>query len=159
MIAARALVLLPLVLTACGRTPAPTDRAMTDTFHARHATFETIRKYFCDLHHDQTVTLNWSQPQLPAIEERRIQGWLKEVGARDVKYMPDCQLWLRTWTSGVGRNAAFKKYRYGPPRYGIIEVKEPPAKDLNDYLGKRVAIASFEKNLEGNWWIELDHWQ
>ena len=59
----------------------------------------------------------------------------------------------------MGRNATYKKFRYGPPLYRIIEIKEPPAKDLNDYLGKRVAIASFEKNLEGDWWIELDHWQ
>ncbi len=46
-----------------------------------------------------------------------------------------------------------------PPLFRIIEVKEPPPKDLNDYLDKRVAIASFEKNIEGDWWIELDHWQ
>jgi hypothetical protein len=34
-----------------------------------------------------------------------------------------------------------------------------PPKDLNTYLDSRVAIASFEKNIEGDWWIELDHWR
>jgi hypothetical protein len=38
-------------------------------------------------------------------------------------------------------------------------VKEPPTKDLNTYLDSRVRIASFEKNIEGDWWIELDHWR
>jgi len=154
-----ALVIVMALLAGCSPRPAPTDRAMADTFHARHATFEAIRKYFCALHHEQTVTLHWSQPQLATADEERVRGWLRAVGARDVKYVPDCQLWLRMWASGVARDVAYKKYRYGPPLYRIIEVKEPPPKDLNTYLGKRVAIASFEKNLEGDWWIELDHWQ
>ena len=44
------------------------------------------------------------------------------------------------------------------PMFRIIEVKEPPPKDLNTYLGKRVRISSFQKKLDGDWWIELDHW-
>ena len=83
---------------------------------------------------------------------------LKALGATGVHYVRGCQLWIEIWSAGVGEPAAYKKYRYGPPLYRIIEIKEPPPKDLNDYLDKRVSIASFEKNIDGDWWIELDHW-
>jgi hypothetical protein len=97
-------------------------------------------------------------------DDHAFRAQLEEIGAKGVRYVRGCQLWIEVWSSGPGRETARKKYRYGPPMFRIIEVKppepgEPPAKDLNEYLDKRVAIASFEKKIEGDWWIELDHWQ
>jgi hypothetical protein len=154
-----------LALAGCGKAP-PTDKDLADTFFAKRATFEALRADLCKLRYDQTIMRDppWAQPQMPAAEEQRYRATLTALGAKGVKYVRGCQLWIEMWSSGVGRNMAYKKFRYGPPMYRIIEVKKPeageaPAKDLNDYLDKRVAIASFEKNLEGDWWIELDHWQ
>jgi hypothetical protein len=152
-----------LGLAGCGKAP-PSDKDLADAFFAKRATFEALRSDLCKLRYDQTINRDppWAQPQMPAAEEQRYRATLTMLGAKGVKYVRGCQLWIEMWSSGVGRNTAYKKYRYGPPMYRIIEVKTadaPPVKDLNDYLDKRVAIASFEKNLDGDWWIELDHWR
>ena len=149
-----------LTLAGCGRD-APTDKAMADAFAAKRPTFETLRAELCKLRYDLTVNRDpaWTQPQIPAADEKRFRDLLEQVGGRSLKYVRGCQLWIEIWSSGVGREASYKKYRFGPPMYRILEVKEPPPKDLNTYLGSRVAIASFEKNIEGDWWIELDHWR
>jgi hypothetical protein len=152
-----------LALAGCGKAP-PTDKDMAALFFAKRATFDALRTDLCKLRYDQTVMRDppWAQPQLPAADEKHYRAQLEAIGAKGVKYMRGCQLWIEMWSSGVGRETAYKKFRYGPPMYRIIEIKkpeagEPPAKDLNDYLDKRVAIASFEKNLADDWWIELDH--
>jgi hypothetical protein len=152
-----------LGLAGCGKAP-PSDKDLADTFFAKRATFEALRTDLCKLRYDQTIMRDppWAQPQMPAADEQRYRDTLTVLGAKGVRYVRGCQLWIEMWSSGVGRNIAYKKYRYGPPMYRIIEVKKPEAgeaKDLNDYLNKRVAIASFEKNLDGDWWIELDHWR
>jgi hypothetical protein len=149
-----------LMLAGCGKAP-PTDKAMTADFFAKRAVFEALRSNLCKLKYDQTVMRDppWSQPQIPVAEEQRYRSMLAELHATGVKYMRGCQLWIEVWSAGEEPEAARKKYRYGPPLYRVIEVKEPPPKDLNSYLDKRVSIASFEKNIVGDWWIELDHWQ
>jgi len=149
-----------LALAGCG-DDAPTDKAMADAFAAKRQTFETLRTELCKLRYDLTVNRDpsWTQPQIPAADEKRFLDLLEQVGGRSLKYVRGCQLWVEIWSSGVGREASYKKYRFGPPLYRILEVKEPPPKDLNTYLDSRVAIASFEKNIEGDWWIELDHWR
>lgn len=148
-----------LMLAGCGRD-APTDKAMADAFLAKRQSFETLRTELCKLRYDLTIMRdpNWTQPQIPVADEKRFRVLLDEIGAKGVKYVRGCQLWIEIWTSGVGRDASFKKYRYGPPMFRIIEIKEPPPRDLNTYLESRVRIASFEKNIEGDWWIEIDHW-
>jgi len=155
-----ALVAAALVLGACARKP-PTDKDMLAAFAAHRATFEALRTDLCKLKYDQTIMRDpaWAQPQMPPADEKRYRAVLAALGATGVKYVRGCQLWIEMWSSGVGQGAAYKKFRYGPPMYRIIEIKEPPPKDLNSYLDKRVAIASFEKNIEGDWWIEIDHWQ
>jgi hypothetical protein len=163
------MILLPILaaLASCGPTPPPTDKDMASLFQAKRPMFESLRKDLCALRYDQTVMRDpqWAQPQLPVTEERRYRARLAEIGASGVKYLRGCQLWIEVWSSGVGGDAAYKKYRYGPPLYRIIEVKpplkpgDPPDKDLNTYLDKRVRIASFQKKLAGDWWIELDHWR
>lgn len=149
-----------LVLAACSKAP-PTDRQMTEAFLARRAAFETLRTELCKLHYDQTIMRDppWAQPQMPAAQEKHFRDELTALGATGVHYVRGCQLWIEMWSSGVGSDVAYKKYRYGPPMYRIIEVKEPPPKDLNTYLDTRVSIASFEKKIDGDWWIELDHWR
>jgi hypothetical protein len=149
-----------LCLAACGKAP-PTDKEMAAAFFAKRATFEALRTELCKLRYDQTINRDppWSQPQLLAADEKRLNMLLKKIGATGVKYVRGCQFWLEIWSSGIGRDAAYKKYRYGAPMFRIIEVKEPPPRDLNHYLDKRAAIASFEKNIAGDWWIELDHWK
>jgi len=149
-----------LSLAGCGRTP-PTDRQMMDAFRARRAAFEALRTDLCKLKYDETIMRDppWAQPQLPPPVEKHYRIVLAALGATGVKYVRGCQMWVEVWSSGVGRDVAYKKYRYGPPLYRIIEVKEPPAKDLNEYLGNRVANSSYEKNISGDWWIELDHWR
>ena len=159
-----ALVLAALTLAACTKEMPPTDKQLIGRFEAKRATFETLRKKLCDLKYDQTITRDWAQPQMSVKDEKAFRKLLEEVGARSVRYVRGCQLWIEMWSSGPGRETARKKFRYGPPMYRIIEIKapepgEPPAKDTNDYLDKRVSIASFEKKIEGDWWIELDHWQ
>ena len=151
---------LAIALSGCGGD-APSDKAMSARFAAKRQAFETLRTELCTLRYDLTIHRDpsWTQPQIPAADEKRLLGHLDTLGARSVKYLRGCQLWIEMWSSGVGQSAAYKKYRYGPPLFRIIEVKEPPLKDLNTYLDSRVRIASFEKNLEGDWWIELDHWQ
>lgn len=146
-----------LALAACGREP-PTDRDMAAAFFAKRAAFEALREDLCRLHYDQVIARDWAQPQMPAADEKRLRARLDEIGAVSVKYVRGCQLWIEMWSSGMGRETAYKKYRYGPPLYRIIEIKEPPAKDLNTYLDTRVSISSFQKNIVGDWWIELDHW-
>ncbi|HWD29742.1 MAG TPA: hypothetical protein VG387_21400 [Rhizomicrobium sp.] len=148
-----------LALGACGGKPPPTDKAMADGFFAQRKAFETLKDDLCKLKYDQTITRDWAQPQMPLADETRLRERMTALGARSLHYMRGCQLWIEMWSSGIGREASYKKYRFGPPMYRIIEIKEPPKKDLNAYLDKRVAIASFEKNLVGDWWIELDHWQ
>ncbi len=147
-------------LSGCGKAP-PTDNAMIASFRANRAAFEALRTDLCKLKYDQTIMRDpsWTQPQMPPADEKRYRATLAALGASGVHYVRGCQLFVEMWSAGVGRPQAYKKYRYGPPLYRIIEVKEPPAKDLNDYLDSRVAIASFEKNIDGDWWIELDHWQ
>jgi len=154
------LAVLAFALSACGRA-APSDQQMRETFAARRQAFETLKSELCKLRYDLTVNRDpaWTQPQIPLSDEKRLRAELTALGARNVKYLRGCQLWLEVWSSGVGRDASYKKYRYGPPLFRIIEVKEPPPKDLNTYLDSRVRIASFEKNIEGDWWIELDHWR
>ena len=149
-----------LALFGCGRAP-PTDRDMTATFQAKRAAFEALKTELCKLKYDQIIMRDppWAQPQMPPADEARLRALLTTLGAAGVHYVRGCQLWIEIWSAGVGEPAAYKKYRYGPPLYRIIEVKEPPPKDLNDYLDKRVSIASFEKNIDGDWWIELDHWR
>jgi hypothetical protein len=132
---------------------------MTEAFLAKRAAFEDLRTELCKLHYDQTITRDWAQPQMAADDEKRLRTLLSKVGADNVRYLRGCQFWIDIWTSDSGSDAAHKKYRFGPPMYRIIEIKEPPAKDLNIYLDKRVRIASFEKNIVGDWWIELDHWE
>ncbi|MEJ0026419.1 MAG: hypothetical protein WDN01_10355 [Rhizomicrobium sp.] len=151
---------LALALAGCGRAP-PTDRDMVAAFHAKRAAFEALRTELCKLKYDQTIMRDpaWAQPQMPPADEKRFRALLGTLDAAGVHYIRGCQLWIEMWSAGAGAAPAYKKYRYGPPLYRIIEIKEPPPKDLNDYLDKRVSIASFEKNLEGDWWIELDHWQ
>jgi len=157
---ARFAVLLLLVLAACS-SEAPSDKAMRETFAAKRQAFETLRTELCRLRYDLTISRdpNWTQPQIPLADERRLRGELATLGARSVKYLRGCQLWIEVWSSGVGRDASYKKFRYGPPLFRIIEIKEPPQRDLNTYLDSRARIASFEKNIEGDWWIELDHWR
>jgi hypothetical protein len=152
-----ALVAAALLLASCGREP-PSDKEMAADFFAKRVAFEALREDLCKLHYDQTITRDWAQPQMPAADEKRLRARLEEIGATSVKYVRGCQLWITMWSSGLS-DASYKKYRYGPPLYRIIEVKEPPPKDLNTYLDKRVRIASFEKKLDGDWWIELDHWR
>jgi len=153
-------VLLALALAACSDA-APSDKAMSETFAAKRQAFEALRHELCKLRYDLTINRdpNWTQPQIPVAEERRLRGELAALGARSVKYLRGCQLFIEVWSSGVGRSASYKKYRFGPPLFRIIEVKEPPQRDLNTYLDSRARIASFEKNIEGDWWIELDHWR
>lgn len=162
LLPARALLaaLLILTLAGCGGG-APSDKEMSETFAAKRQAFETLRAELCKLRYDLTINRdpNWTQPQIPLGEEKRLRAELAALGARSVKYLRGCQLWVEVWSSGVGRDASYKKYRYGPPLFRIIEIKEPPPKDLNSYLDSRVRIASFEKNIEGDWWIELDHWR
>jgi hypothetical protein len=158
-----ALSFAALTLAACGKAP-PTDKEMIASFAAKRATFEQLRTELCKLKYDQTIESDWTQPQLTEADEKHFRAMLTQIGARGVRYLRGCQLWIEVWSSGPGRETARKKYRYGPPMFRIIEIKkpepgDPPAKDTNDYLDKRVAIASFEKNIEGDWWIELDHWQ
>jgi len=155
-----ALLAVALGLAGCGRQP-PTDMQMAASFQAKRAAFESLRTELCKLKYDQTVMRDppWAQPQMALADETRLRGLLGTLGAAGVRYVRGCQLFIEVWSAGVGAPPAYKKYRYGPPLYRIIEIKEPPKKDLNDYLDKRVAIASFEKNIEGDWWIELDHWQ
>jgi len=158
----RAFVLLAasLALAGCGKAP-PSDDAMIASFHAKRAAFEALRTDLCKLKYDQTIMRDppWAQPQMPPADEKRYREMLTTLGATGVHYIRGCQLFIEMWSAGVGRPEAYKKFRYGPPLYRIIEVKEPPPKDLNDYLDSRVAISSFEKNIVGDWWIELDHWQ
>ncbi|MBL6852455.1 MAG: hypothetical protein ISS15_15770 [Alphaproteobacteria bacterium] len=156
--------LAALMLASCTREMPPTDKDLIERFEAKRATFEALRKRLCDLKYDQTITRDWAQPQMAAKDEKDFRALLDEVGARSVRYVRGCQLWIEMWSSGPGRDTARKKYRYGPPMYRIIEIKkpepgEPPEKDTNEYLDKRVSIASYEKNIEGDWWVELDHWQ
>lgn len=148
-----------LFLAGCGNQ-APSDKEMSETFAAKRQAFEKLRSELCRLRYDLTISRdpNWTQPQIPVADEKRLRAELGALGARSVKYLRGCQLWIEIWSSGVGSDASYKKYRYGPPLFRIIEVKEPPPKDLNAYLESRVRIASFEKNIEGDWWIELDHW-
>lgn len=150
-----------LLLTACSEAPPPSDKEMVAFFKAKRTTFETLRTELCKLHYDQTIMRDpaWAQPQMPADDEKHFRAMLTELNAIGVKYMRGCQFWIEVWSTGSGGDGTFKKYRYGPPMFRIIEIKEPPPKDLNAYLDKRVRIASFEKNIEGDWWIELDHWQ
>jgi len=159
-----AVILAALTLAACTNEMPPTDKELIERFEAKRATFETLRKKLCDLKYDQTITREWAQPQMATKDEKAFRALLDEIGARSVKYVRGCQLWIEVWSSGPGRETARKKYRYGPPMYRIIEIKkpdpgEPPEKDTNDYLDRRVSIASYEKNIEGDWWVELDHWQ
>jgi hypothetical protein len=155
-----AFLAVAVTLASCGKAP-PTDKQMLATFRAKRATLEALRTDLCKLKYDQTIMRDpsWAQPQMPPADEKRYRAMLGTLGASGVKYVRGCQLFIGMWSAGFGRPAAYKKFRYGPPLYRIIEVKEPPPKDLNDYLGKRVSVASFEKNIEGDWWIELDHWQ
>ena len=155
-----ALLLAAFALSACGRA-APSDKQMSETFAERRQAFEALKSELCKLRYDLTVNRDpaWTQPQIPLADETRLRAELTALGARSVKYLRGCQLWIEVWSSGVGRDASYKKYRYGPPLFRIIEVKEPPPKDLNTYLDSRVRIASFEKNIKGDWWIELDHWR
>ena len=155
-----ALVAAALLLAACGKAP-PTDKEMTAAFLAKRAAFEALRTDLCKLHYDQTIMRDpaWAQPQMPAADEKRFRQQLEDLGAVGVRYMRGCQLWIEMWSSGDGADTAYKKYRYGPPMFRVIEVKEPPPKDLNTYLDNRVRIASFEKKIDGDWWIELDHWR
>lgn len=148
-----------LLLASCGKAP-PTDQDMAATFAAKRAAFEALRTDLCKLRYDQVIMRDppWAQPQMPAADEKRFRQRLAEIGAIGVHYVRGCQLWIEIWSSGLGRDTAYKKYRYGPPMFRIIEVKEPPPKDLNTYLDSRVRISSFEKKLDGDWWIELDHW-
>ena len=147
------------LLASCGKPP-PTDKDMTAAFLAKRAAFETLRTELCKLHYDQTIMRDpaWAQPQMPAADEKRLRKQLEDIGAIGVRYVRGCQLWIEMWSSGLGRDTAYKKYRYGPPMFRIMEIKEPPPKDLNTYLDKRVRISSFEKKIDGDWWIELDHW-
>lgn len=158
--AAAALILAALSLAACGKAP-PSDKDMAAAFQAKRATFEALRTDLCKLHYDQTIMRDpaWAQPQLPVADEKRFRAQLEALGATGVKYLRGCQFWIEMWSAGLGHDAAYKKYRYGPPLYRIIEIKEPPPKDLSTYLDKRVSISSFEKNIGGDWWIEVDHWR
>jgi hypothetical protein len=154
------IVVCALLLASCAKAP-PTDKDMEALFFAKRATFEALRSDLCKLRYDQTIMRDpsWAQPQMPAADEKRFRAQLAELGAVGVHYMRGCQLWIEMWSSGLGRDTAYKKFRYGPPLFRIIEIKEPPPKDLNDYLDKRVSVSSFEKKLDGDWWIELDHWR
>jgi hypothetical protein len=147
-------------LCACGKPP-PTDSEMVREFFAKRAQFEALRADLCKLKFDQTIMRDppWAAPQMLPADEARYRDRLARIGASGVRYLHGCQLFIEMWSDGAGPEAAHKKYRYGPPLYRIIDVTAPPPRDLNAYLGKRVAIASFEKNIAGDWWIELDHWR
>ena len=153
------LVAAAALLASCGKAP-PTDKDMTAAFLAKRAAFEALRTDLCKLHYDQTIMRDpaWAQPQMPAADEKRFRKQLADIGAIGVRYVRGCQLWIEMWSSGLGRDTTYKKYRYGPPMFRIMEIKEPPPKDLNTYLDTRVRISSFEKKLDGDWWIEVDHW-
>ncbi|MBS0469457.1 MAG: hypothetical protein JSR60_00185 [Proteobacteria bacterium] len=153
-------IVAAFLLGACAKTP-PTDKEMSEAFFSNRAAFETLRTDLCRLKYDQTVMRDpsWAQPQMRPADEKRIRDELAALGAIGVRYMRGCQLWIEMWSSGPGREPAFKKFRYGPPMYRIIELKEPDAKDLNVYMRKRVRNASYEKKLDGDWWIEVDHWR
>jgi hypothetical protein len=153
------LVAAATLLASCGKAP-PTDKDMTAAFLAKRAAFEALRTDLCKLHYDQTIMRDpaWAQPQMPAADEKRFRKQLADIGAIGVRYVRGCQLWIEMWSSGLGRDTTYKKYRYGPPMFRIMEIKEPPPKDLNTYLDTRVRISSFEKKLDGDWWIEVDHW-
>jgi len=137
-------IFLLLALAACSNE-APSDKAMRETFAAKRQAFEDLRTELCKLRYDLTISRdpNWTQPQIPLADERRLRGELAALGARSVKYLRGCQLWIEVWSSGVGRDASYKKSRYGPPLFRIIEIKEPPQRDLNIYLDSRARIASF----------------
>jgi len=151
-----------LLLPAACSKPPPTDEAMSRAFLAHRAAFESLRDDLCRLKFDQTIMRDpaWAQPQMPPALEARYRVRLAAIGAAGVHYVRGCQLFIEMWSApDIGREAAYKKYRFGPPLYRIIEIKPPSRKDLNAYLDKRVADASFEKNITGDWWIEIDHWR
>ena len=152
--------IIAVALAGCGDV-APSDKAMRDAFLDKRQAFETLRTELCRLRYDLTISRDpaWTQPQIPAADEKHYLAEMDAIGAHGIKYLRGCQLWIEMWSSGVDQNANYKKYRYGPPLFRIIVVKEPPPKDLNTYLDTRVRIASFEKNIDGDWWIELDHWR
>lgn len=166
LLQAAALLSAALLLTACGQE-APTDKEMKDVFTSKRAAFTTLQTELCKLKYDLTVNVDpaWTSPQMPEKDEERFRELLTDIGATQVKYLRTCQIWITVWRSGIGADAAYKKYRYGLPMYRINEIKrpekpgDPPEKDLNEFLGKRVRIASFQKKLDTDWWIELDHWQ
>ncbi|MBV9418260.1 MAG: hypothetical protein JO348_00675 [Alphaproteobacteria bacterium] len=160
---------LALALAGCGAPAPPTDKEMTAAFTAKRAKFDALQTELCKLHYDLTINVDpaWSSPQIPVADEKRLRVLLSELGVTNVKYLDTCQIWFTVWQSGVGTDAAYKKYRYGPPMYRVNEIKkpetdaDPPERDLNVFIGNRARIASFEKKLDPNadWWIELDHWQ
>src|ERR1051325_4454048 len=103
---ARFAVLLLLVLAACS-SEAPSDKAMRETFAAKRQAFETLRTELCRLRYDLSISRarNQAPPEMPVADERPLRGELAALGARSVKSLRGCHLWIEVWSSGVGRDA------------------------------------------------------
>ncbi|MEJ0041112.1 MAG: hypothetical protein WDM81_02265 [Rhizomicrobium sp.] len=146
-----------LLLASCGQAP-PTDRDMAAAFFAKRVAFEALREDLCRLHYDQVITRDWAQPQMPTADEKRLRARLDAIGAVSVKYVRGCQLWIVMWSSGLGRETAYKNTATARRSTASSRSRNHRPRTSTPISTPAVRISSFQKNITGDWWIELDHW-
>ena len=105
------LCVIAVALAGCGEV-APSDKSMRETFLAKRQAFETLRTELCKLRYDLTINRDppWTQPQIPAADEKRFLAEMDVLGARSVKYLRGCQLWIEIWYPKGRRETSCRPY-------------------------------------------------
>jgi hypothetical protein len=141
-----------------GFSAPPTDQAMIENFQRNRSQFETLKEKLCGLSHHQIVMMNpeWAKPEISGPEREWYYERLRALGAKGVQVAPaPCSVWIEVWAVGLAGDGDYKKYRFGPPIDGpMVEALELDSVDRTSD-----GVRFYHRRIEGDWWIEFDHWQ
>ena len=166
---------LAVGLTSC-EGPPPSDRQLIGTFRAKRQVFETLRQKLCALPHQQTIWTDSnddSMPKLPAAVRQDYLGLMKRIGVervaaipagRDLN-LPKCAFEASFWSRGFLDQGDSKDIELDP-----TPDKDALVLDSLDDIDFEHTVRHFRppsshgqrtymRHLEGDWWLEWDHWE
>jgi hypothetical protein len=151
---------------------------MIEVFKAKRSTFDALRSDLCGLSHDQTIwTDSGPAPPLPAKTLAFYQNLLNDIGANRISSLPasydvkqfgkhSCIVDVTGWSDGMLDSGNSKDWYFGrgPNSADDLDLKSLDAIDFKHTM-KRFPQPShhghrtYWRHLEGDWWLQWDHWE
>jgi hypothetical protein len=147
-----------LIVEGC--TPPPSDDTLIETFHSNRAQFEQLREKLCEWPVDQTV---WNKSELgpehasPEVSPADMKWFVATMAAIKAERVAvihnPCRIGISVWAVGLA-DGDYKSYRFGLPIHeDVIELSS-----LDDVDRSSNEIAIYRRRIEGDWWLEFQHW-